>query len=603
MGGGLFAAVLAVAAGNLFQVQMIVKQLAGLGTAPLPSAIPGFETAQRAVSGWWAVARHEAALGFPTGHWYWNASRAIPVPADEVQPITEFPFFTFLYADLHAHMMALPLTVLALALALSWTMSWSWRWNGFEVARGATRFFLAALAIGALWPANTWDFPTYGLVVAGALAVAHWGRRPRIDLPWLLAVGIKGLALLGLSLLLYLPYHLAYVQPYGDFGRWTGARTPVFAYLTVHGIALFALGTWAIWRSLAASELEARLPHGGRRVAVVFLVLGLAAAALAAGSEWTVLVATAVGAGGALMLLRRGALPHDRFAGWLLLLGAALTMFVEFVVLQGDIGRMNTVFKFYIQVWVIWAALAGVALAWIAPHLARRRLAGVWWGTVAVLLACGLVYTVTATRGKWADRFPVMASMEEAERLEYERKWVPGLSGIAFEEYAQYDDDLHILTLRYDADGIRWMQDNVVGTPVVLEGFREKGYRWGSRYSIQTGLPAVVGWDWHQIQQRNAVGSAVVTQRTADVGEMYNTTDMARARDLMDEYWVEYVVVGEMERAFYAPEGLAKFDQMVDDGEAVVAYRQPEGPLVIYQIPRSAPKGIVPGLAAELSPS
>ncbi|GBL17813.1 hypothetical protein EMGBS1_06330, partial [Chloroflexota bacterium] len=53
-----------------------------------------------------------------TGEWYWNATRVIPHPESEVGPITEFPLFTFLYADLHAHMMALPLTLLALAWAL-----------------------------------------------------------------------------------------------------------------------------------------------------------------------------------------------------------------------------------------------------------------------------------------------------------------------------------------------------------------------------------------------------------------------------------------------------------------------------------------------------
>src|SRR5262249_11877049 len=43
----------------------------------------------------------------------WTASRVIPFTIDE------FPFFTGLYADLHAHVVSLPITVLVIALCLS----------------------------------------------------------------------------------------------------------------------------------------------------------------------------------------------------------------------------------------------------------------------------------------------------------------------------------------------------------------------------------------------------------------------------------------------------------------------------------------------------
>ena len=48
------------------------------------------------------------------GDWFWIASRAINANEGEVQPITEFPYFTFLYGDLHAHMISMPLQLLAL---------------------------------------------------------------------------------------------------------------------------------------------------------------------------------------------------------------------------------------------------------------------------------------------------------------------------------------------------------------------------------------------------------------------------------------------------------------------------------------------------------
>ena len=48
------------------------------------------------------------------GDWYWVPSRTIPGEA-----ITEFPFFTFIYGDLHAHLIALPMVALSLAWGLS----------------------------------------------------------------------------------------------------------------------------------------------------------------------------------------------------------------------------------------------------------------------------------------------------------------------------------------------------------------------------------------------------------------------------------------------------------------------------------------------------
>ena len=95
-------------------------------------------------------------------------------------------------------------------------------------------------------------------------------------------------------------------------------------------------------------------------------------------------------------------------------------------------------------------------------------------------------------------------------------------------------------------------------------------YCWNSRVSQYTGLPTVIGWPWHQTQQRNDPGG--VRRRANDVATIYNTRSHDTARDLLDKYGVTYVIVGDLERLYYLPDGIAKFDAMVSEGSLSLAY-------------------------------
>ncbi len=93
--------------------------------------------------------------------------------------------------------------------------------------------------------------------------------------------------------------------------------------------------------------------------------------------------------------------------GVVVLLGLAMTLGVEVIVVQGDIGRMNTVFKFYMQVWLMWGVAAAAALAWLIPRLEQALATGrtVWLSILAVLISLTALYPPLATRAKINDRF------------------------------------------------------------------------------------------------------------------------------------------------------------------------------------------------------
>jgi YYY domain-containing protein len=272
---------------------------------------------------------------------------------------------------------------------------------------------------------------------------------------------------------------------------------------------------------------------------------------------------------GALLLLGR---PEQsiirRLVLFVIVLAWGLTLGVEVMVLKGDIGRMNTVFKFYLQVWVLWALAAAVALSWIRPVLRRWTAGWPWWQAAYSLLLAGcLIYAPLATQAKIRDRF--------------DRATGPTLDGMAYMRTATYQESESTLQLEWDRQAIRWMLENIQGSPVVLEA-NVLLYHWGSRVSVYTGLPTVVGWDWHQRQQRGHVAGGAVDRRVREVQEIYSTPDLIRAQQLLRRFQVKYIYLGELERAVYPASGLAKFERWASEGSLQQVYRNPA--VVIYEV-------------------
>jgi len=136
------------------------------------------------------------------------------------------------------------------------------------------------------------------------------------------------------------------------------------------------------------------------------------------------------------------------------------------------------------------------------------------------------------------------------------------LDGMTFMKYSQHWDG-QPMELSEDYNAIRWLQDNVKGSPVIVEANCSE-YRWCTRITIYTGLPGVVGWNWHQRQQRG-FASTDVQQRVDEIGMFYNTLDLESARAFLKKYQVQYIVVGQLEKNIYpsldpALNNFAKFE-------------------------------------------
>jgi len=552
------AVLFTVLLGNLGVVHLLRDTLSQLGGEPFPSLIPGFSETVTALQGLWQVIAHRLPLPLRIESWYWHPTRIIP--AETGNPIAEFPAFTFLYGDLHAHMIALPLTLLALTFVVYWLRARCPRWQSL---------ILGGLAIGALWPTNTWDYPTYLALGLVGLLVGFWRRRDNLSFQLLGSIGCSLSALLlGLSLLLYWPYHHHYAAGYTSVERWTGGNTPVNIYLWIHAILLFPILTRMaieIWRANVDRATQRRATWNALYLAAT-LTLTLILYTL--GGEMA-LVAAPVGMGAAYLLfipqralMRRA--PHQM---WRFIVGTAmaLSLAVEIVVLKGDIGRQNTVFKFYMQVWVLLSIAAAVSVAWVREQARCWKVE--WWTLwrvcMALLIGGGALFLLYGVRARAVDRMADETGLT--------------LDGMAFmADSVVWDGDPdeggQEISLAGDYAAIRWLQDNVEGSPVIIEGLGHREYLWANRVSIYTGLPTAVGWRWHQVQQYTVLPGSPVDQRRNDVNTFYDTPDVGAALQILARYDVRYVYLGLYERAYYHAVGLSKFNGMVRDGYLRVAY-------------------------------
>jgi YYY domain-containing protein len=567
---GLAASALTLLLGNLGTIQMTYQKLQELGaqgTFSWEPTIPIFQRWSWALQGFLLTLKGNV-LPWGPGDWYWNPSRVVPPLGGN--EITEFPLFTFIYSDLHAHMIAIPLALLAISWALAMVLNHAHWKSPLSAVLGIV---LGGLIIGVFYPANLSDTYTYLLIGIIAIGYTVFRYAPTSSIVYraLLAIGAVVLLYL-LSQYLYEPYRAAYAQAYSNLDPWKGPFTPIWSYLTHWLVFLFIVVAWMGWET---REWMATTPVSALRklkryalliegAIVVFVLALLVLQYLGTSVGW---IALPIAAWAAVLLLRQNQPDAKLFVLFLIGTAMLITIVVEVVVVSGDIGRQNTIFKFYMQAWILLAVSAAAAFAWTLPGFSRW-LPGwrVFWQVVMMFLIAGAAsFTIMGTVGKIRDRWIV-----EAPRV---------LDSMTFMEYAHYDDFGQRLDLSEDYRAIRWLQDNVQGSPVIVEANCSE-YRWCTRMTIYTGLPGVVGWNWHQRQQR-VFTSTWVEARVAEVGNFYNALDEQSMNEFLKKYDVRYIVVGQLEYAAYSPEGIAKFERFNGKYWQEVYH---DGNTVIYEV-------------------
>jgi YYY domain-containing protein len=432
---------------------------------------------------------------------FWATSRVV------AGTINEFPAWSFLFGDLHAHVLALPLEATLVALGAA-GIARSW-------ARDSRLFLwvgVASLLLGALAATNPWSAPLAWLTQAGLLVTALRGTRsgvPRALFGSALLAALAGLVLL--------PF-------WHDFDAGGGTR------LLLHQGDRAALGgLLTLFGGFLVIPAPALLALAGPTPPLRLLVLAAAAATIAAAAISPGFAVFAVAAAVAVVAWWRTPGKEPRAAVLLLALAFATVAGCEILTVS---DRMNTVFKLHLQAWL----LAAVGTAALLPATLRAlgpRQRPVWIGAAGLLTAIGLATSAVAAFG--------LISHPPA------RTPVPTLDGLRFLE-------------THDADELaayRFLRREVSGVPVVLEAHGPP-YRAFTRVAMYTGLPTVVGWPYHLRQQGR--DPETIAARARDVRTFFDTTDLALAGRILDRYAIDFVFVGDLERETYAESGLAKLD-------------------------------------------
>ncbi|MFN2107206.1 MAG: DUF2298 domain-containing protein [Candidatus Promineifilaceae bacterium] len=599
-----------------------------LNDAPLPESTPRYES-----SSWW----------------WWRSSRPLHEyhlsgrPEDGLEPIAEFPGFSFVLGDLHAHVLALPFAFLSLAVALAWWISGQYSVNSkqsrdgeafFESVKsliddvGMPLWVISAMVLGGLAFLNTWDVLIHLFAIVGAYSLARWrdeGWNSRIVMQAVLVA----VMLLATSFVLYLPFFLGFrsqaAAPY---------ILPMMMRPTrlVQFLIIFGMPLWAIFIFLAALVIRQRFHYWqSGLLAAVGLIAALFAAAflfsliVASSSEGARFVMTlanelsiplserpdqtfAIGWGlsslaaiipayfgarfsypaltlflasivGMVVMVWREALGPENesrqlhsgvepaardvlpFVLLLIATGALLTIGPEFVFLRDNFGaRLNTIFKFYYQAWVMFgvAALYALGYLWLAWRGSSRVVPAVATAGYAAALLVALLFPIYAINSRAEEyRGPVTAEDRQPATLD-------GLS-----QMARYSPG--------DYAAIEWLRKSEQGTPVILEavGGQYTGY---GRISAATGLPTLLGWAGHEYQWRGETPEPGI--REPVVRDIYSAPNLQSISSLLDSYGVKYIVVGGLEREAYGLQGLDKFaESLVPAFEAtdVTVYRwQPQ---------------------------
>ena len=431
-------------------------------------------------------------------YWFPDATRYIGFnPENEAdKTIHEFPCYSFVLGDLHAHVVNIMFVLLLLGLLYAWmkkvrTVKFSPEKQGLAAFWKKQLLMPQLLSVAALlgmfhWT-NYWDFVIYFVVTGGVVLfmniITMEGK-----IKWVLAVTIaQAIEILVIATVVILPFTLNFETMVQGVG--IAQHHSLFHQLLVLW-GLPAILTLVYVIALLAEKLRKKENRSFTG------------------------------------LLSSISVP-DLFAVIMGLCAIGLIMIPELVyvrdIYEKKSARANTMFKLTYQAYIMFGMTMIYGIFRMIFVFRKKILKG-----IAVVGFAFFVWTC----GYFGN----------CVQAWFGTVWDPsaykGLNATAFLE----------TDFPEDAKGIRWLKDNIKGSPVVLEANGDS-YTDYERVSAMTGLPTVLGWYVHEWLWRNDV--ADLNLKSEEIQDIYTSTDEEQVKKLLEKYDISYIFIGSCEREKY----------------------------------------------------
>ena len=463
-----------------------------------------------------------------SSYWFPDATRYIGFNPDvEDKTIHEFPCYSFVLGDLHAHVVDIMFVLLLLGLLYAWMKKVrTTELSGESMSRREfwkkqllmPQLLAAGALLGMFHWTNYWDFVIYFVVTCGAaLFMNIIGQKGKIR--WVLGVtAAQAVEILTLATVIILPFTLQFD---------TSNMVQGIALAKHHSLPHQLLVLWG-------------LPG----ILTILFVVSLLIEKLR-GAEQKSLY----------HLLTSIRLP-DLFAVLMGLCAIGLVLIPELVyvrdIYENGNARANTMFKLTYQAYIMF----GMTMIY-----AIFRLLVIGKNKILKVLAFIGLFLFVWTCGYFGN------SVHSWFGTVWKPSQYKGLNATAFLE-TDFPEDVN---------GIRWLKENISDAPVVLEANGDS-YSEYERVSAMTGLPTIMGWYVHEWLWRGNL--ADLNAKIEEIKEIYTSTDETRVKELLEEYNVSYIFVGSCERNKYG----ADLNNDLLKGLGEVVFQDSEYPTYIVKI-------------------
>ncbi len=411
---------------------------------------------------------------------FWQVSRVF-----KEGEFAEFPLWSFLFGDLHPHVMAYPLTISGILVILYGLKHLKVQKDTFKVHYVGNLWgfgFVAAFFYGSLLAVNGWDFLLMSLLYSLLyIGLAANERRLKFLIPLFL--------IHCLGLLLFFPMYFQYQSGKElilSFYRGQGNQLFSYFLFSGHWLLIFLI-------ALRGKRKESLFQYSG----ILILLLGV------------------------IILLEN-------------------IVFID---------RINTIFKGLTTI----NYLIGIVCLAMLGSSKRRTLVII--GLILCLPSLSLFIGVSQNHAFGENRFT--------------------LNGYRYLEKVDLD--------RYQL--VDWIQNNIRGTPTILEGHSSSFDYNGASISALTGLPSYLGWENH-VAIRGQKWPKIF-RRKGFVEKVYQSPDALQVHNELVQEGIEYVVLGKYERSKYRSIGTAKFNQYKELFYPVGKF----GDTILYKIKVSENRG------------